>query len=225
MFKNTIQQRSGLHSVPLTSSLQDYPLHIDTEYTEDDYVSASYYDASAGSTVHTPFTIPSSGATYSQIVNGTTFNFDIYDDKSYLGEERFCWFNEQGGIDYFTSTLERQQNVNVNRNTFKGSHLRWGRSNTSNKEAQNANMFISSTKNLQNNFESTFMATLNPITDADRDLVNGLFASRRAFVQKGTEFIPIDVLNGSYRNNLPTVAPESNQPQVMYRLSNDKRTF
>ena len=189
----------------------------------DDTETVSYFDTTAG-TIHVPISIPSTGATYTQAVNGSNFSFEIYDERSCTGEDRFIWLNDKGGWDYFTATEEGTESTTVTKETFQNTPLGWGSSTLSNKESGNSSVYRGETTNLRTEIETSNTKNTSWLDTSEQSLVEGIFTSKKVFKQEGMDFVPVVILNGSFdKIGDSRVIPNFQYP-IEWRYANDIRT-
>ena len=184
----------------------------------------STFNSTTGVLTETSATIPATGATSTVIAGGKTFNLEIYDTRSDLGEVRFWWFNRNGGIDCFTADQEATLSTGVTKRTAPSSVITHGFSTSSNKNPLNTSVFKAGSTNYGVDFSTTHTKNTRWLNQQEADLVSGLFESPEVYIQVGSEFIPTTILNNSYDSLLTLREKDLFQYNIMYRFTNDKRT-
>lgn len=203
----TLTQADQLGSVLSFDGVRTLRVH------RDDYVSVSTYATSPTNVIsHEVVTIPSTGDTYTETIGGEQFTFNIYDDRSILGETRFAWFNRNGGIDYWTADRGQNSSVSVNKSTYQSTNITFG---TSVPSIMNNNAYNASEVVYAVDFDETHNATFNWTSQAESALLEGLFASPRVFVVDNSgNFVPIIVTSNYDRFRI-----ERNQGNFNYTVS------
>ena len=185
----------------------------------------STFNTTTGLLTNQVVSIPATGTSAVVVAEGKTFNIDIYDTRSTLGEVRFWWYNRNGGIDCFTADQEATQNTAVEKRTAASSVITHGFTTSTNREPLNTNVFKAGTVNYGVDFETTNTKNTRWLNQQEADLVAGLFESPKVFIQVGSDFIPTTILNTSYDALLTLRERDLFQYNIMYRFTNDKRNI
>ena len=123
---------------------------------------------------------------------------------------RFAWLNELGGWDYYTFPFANGKFDNIERLTYKQSFVDYSSAATYtvgyDKSRRGSNIYAI-------NYEETRTAESDYLLQDEADWLRELVESPNAYVQVGTDFLPIviDTANFDYKTNPRT--------QKMYRLS------
>ena len=203
--------------------LSNQPDSIRVFRSDDLLISA--FNSTTGLLTNHAVSIPATGTTANVIVEGKTFDIEIYDVRSTLGEVRFWWFNRNGGIDCFTADQEATQNTGVEKRTADSSVITHGFTTSSNREPMNTNVFNAGAVNYGVDFSTTNTKNTRWLNQQEADLVAGLFESPKVYIQVGSDFIPTTILNTSYDALLTMREQDLFQYNIMYRYTNDKRNL
>ena len=185
----------------------------------DDLVSISTLES--GVVVHNKVTVPSTGASLSATLGGTTFNMSIYDEKSFLEETRFAWFNRTGGIDWFTVDQEGSSNTSVSKDTYTGTNIDYGVTTPTTKAG---NTWRPSETVYGVDFNTTHSKNTRWLTEQEADALQGLFDSPVVYVQNGSTMRPVIITN-SYEQYVPKRSQPLFQYSIEYRYTNDKISY
>ena len=212
---NDVDEALTIPSV-LSGAGTSYRLH------RDDFMTISTF--SGGLVNHQNVNIPMTGDTHTQIIDGVTYNFEIYDTRSDLGEVRFAWFNNAGGIDYFTADQEGTESVSTSSNSYRRSVIDFTGTGSSNRVVGANRVYRSGNVEYQKSGETTISKNTKWLNSAEATLVSGMFDSTQVFVQRGNDFLPVTLLNSSFERMVRGRQSELFQYNIQYRLSNDIRT-
>lgn len=222
IIKGTGEYNVGLlDAAPAIPELLSTP-ELTLDIHRDDIVSVSQHVPNLALLI-SHFNVPMVGDTVVFTVAGRTYTFNIYDERSEFGERRFVWFNRRGGIDYFTTTEEQTTSTSVDKASTQGTTIRFGRSDASNREEGNANVFTSRQNIHKVDYETTNTANTKWLTQVQADALAGLFESPKVYLQEGANYIPVTILNNSYDNRTYNRAQDLFNYTIMWRYSNDKR--
>lgn len=198
---------------------------IGTRVHRDDTLSISELQANPSVIAHHRIDIPATGDTVTDVIGGVSYTFDIYDEKSFLGESRFAWFNRTGGVDYFTFDQEGSVNTTVENTDRARTIVDYSGSSSSNRETANPRAFKASTSTYAQTFEERYTKNSRWLNEEDSEAVSGIFDSPSVYLYQGTEWVPVSILNGAYPSRATTRETINFQYQLEYRLRNDKRGF
>ena len=188
----------------------------------DDFMTISTINS--GLVIHHNVTIPDTGDSHQQVISGETYTFNIYDERSDLGEVRFAWFNDAGGIDYFTADQEGTQSVSNESDSYRRSVIDFTGNTSSNRVVGANRVYRSSVVEYNKSGNTTINKNTKWLTAQEAELVAGMFSSTQVFIQSGSNFIPVTILNSSHDVMVTGRQSELFQYQIQYRLSNDIRT-
>ena len=228
VIKGAIAYNSGLigtATIPATLSrvTNDFPIRV---HRSDD-MTISYYDSTLETSVHAPIAIPTTGATYSQTVNSVVYNFQIYDTRNDLGEDRFAWFNDKGGWDYFTFDQEGTELGGANKSSYNKTQVNFGRATTSNREGGNASVYRGGTTTYAIDYTRTFSKNsrwFNDLNEAEwvTQIIDSPFVYRQ--MEDGT-WAPVTILNSSYEIPKTARVTPNNNLTLQWRFASEKRRY
>ena len=211
----------GVSTIPNKLSL----LPTTNRVHRDDLLTVSYYDENTTRTIHTPISLPNTGSTFSQVVDGTTYSFTIYDTEAFLGERNFAWWNRTGGWEYFKADQEETKNTSVSKSSFDTTNISFGRSTSTNRVQGATRVFEGGTKNYAVEYGETYSKQTRWLDESEAERVSGIFDSPSVFLQSGTDWIPVQVSNGGYETlTTRRKAPLFNY-NIQWRYSLDKRGY
>ena len=154
-----------------------------------------------------------------------TYDFEIYDERSDLGEVRVAWFNNIGGIDYFTADQEGTESVSSSTDSYRRSVIDFTGLSSSNRVVGANAVYRSSDVQYSKSSETSITKNTRWLTESEATLVSGIFTSPQVFLQRGSDFIPVTIMNGSYQVRVDGRDSELFQYNIQYRNSNDRRTI
>ncbi len=193
---------------------------VNTRLHRDDYYAITTSSSSQVIT-HNRVTVPSTGASFDQVIAGVTYSFDVYDDKSILGETRFAWFNTIGGIEYFTADQEGTSSTSVDKSSYNSTTINYGVTTPNNKAG---NTFISRNRVYAVDYDQTFTKNTRWLTEDEALALEGLFDSPHVYVQDGDNFRPVEITN-AYESYSAQRNQQLFQYTINYRFSNGKRNI
>lgn len=149
-----------------------------------------------------------------------TFTFTRQEASCGYPGVRFGWVNDYGCWDYFNFTLQNSNQVNLEFGTFKSNFVDY--STTSNSVSYNKKR--RGTDGYYTNIADNFIATSDWLTQAEADWLTTLFYSPNVFIQEGTEWLPIIILDTQYVVKTNPRTQKNFNYAVSYTLANNKRS-
>ncbi len=217
-----IKGRSPLNSGSLTAadSVPRLLCHADTTQRvhRDDYVTVSEYVAATPSVIHHAIVLPSTGDTHTETIGGVVHTFNIYDDKSTLGELRLIGFNEIGGIEFFNLTEEGFNTTTLEKSTYTAAPISYTGSAPSNRSSQNA-LVIRGGETVYNiDYDTVYTKNTRWLSETDATVLQSIINSPIQLIQEGDDIVPINIMSGYDGYPNLRVQPNFNY-QIAYRYA------
>ena len=178
---------------------------------------------SGGVITHNVVNMPLTGTSHQTLINGVTFNFELYNETPFLGETVFVWANSYGGWDYYNATQEHRKGNSSEKTSFSQSVIDYNATTiASNREPNNSSVFRRRTRPYITNRSSSYSVDTEWLNQEKANWLEFLFDSPATYIKQDNLFIPITITN-----NVDSYTTRRNQDLVSYtieyELANNKR--
>ena len=194
--------------------------NLDTEYPN-----WSYYEVYVTPSIYDPSN-PTNNLQFEGefcIQNNIWFDKLTFHRQEVCGQTqtRFAWKNEYGVWDYFNCFAAENKVENVERSTWKQSHVNYASANAITAFDKRKRP---GTRTLQNKISETVTTYTNWLTQQQADQLEELFRSAVVYIQDGDNFLPVEIVTASITKRTNIRSQKNFQYEIQYRLSNQKRS-
>lgn len=159
---------------------------------------------------------------YSQNTSGSiggvlwgSYRFNVQNNCDYDGT-RFAWKNQYGVWDYFNFTLAEDAQTGIERKTFNQTFLNYASNTpvTYNKARRGDLQYY-------NELTERYTAQSDWLTQTEADNIKELFYSTNVYIQDGTNFLPVVVINSTIEQKKNIRTQKLFRYTVEYKFAND----
>lgn len=178
------------------------------------YVSANNFSAIPISPVNLGLYSESDAITLD--VTGSSLRFEVNTDCRKEEGSRFAFINKNGFWDYYTTNTPTRRNTIIDKEFYEIGSTRLNETVTT--------YNISNRGNTQyfTDYEDTFEFTTDSLTKEYSQWLREMFTSDEVFLQSGSNFIPINILNTTELVSNDTARNKNFQYTITYRYSNNR---
>jgi len=130
---------------------------------------------------------------------------------------RFAFINQFGFWDYYNVYNQVKKNTRVDRNDYTRPFIRYEDTVASYNSSDRGK------KHYYTEYEDTYSVETNYIDEGVADWLQELFDSPEVFVQEGSEFIPIHIVNTDITLNMTNNRNKLFQYEIQYRYANERQ--
>jgi hypothetical protein len=148
-------------------------------------------------------------------VTGSSIRYEV-DNDCRIEKQRFAFTNKFGFWDYYTNNTALRKRTNIDRNTYGRDFVDYSQ------KLPTYNISNRGTVQYYTEYTDEFQYTTDQVTAEESNWLREMFESNEVYLQSGSNFIPVNILNSTETIVNTTARYKNYQYTVDYRFANNR---